>query len=169
MLKRKRIPWSKIKKRAENHLCATLAARVQIHTTRYTTDEEIGRLWVLLHRKPIFSAHDVPGAGSPTWFIKEDESPPACVYWNTLFGREECERGLHFYLNSTIEEALESDNPFVRALAMFDKRLGKRRLSSFILSKDETPVVKHFYQLRCEAEHLKPHDLHPAVATTPRA
>ena len=168
-MRRRYIPWSQIQKRTEEHLCAFLVTRVQIHTTRYTKDEEIGRLWILLDRKPIFSAHDVPGAGSPTWFVKEDESPPACVYWNTFYGREECERGLHFYLDSTIEQCLESDNPFVRALAMFDKRLGKRRLSSMNLKEDEAPVVKHFYQLRCEAERIKPHGLPFGRATTSSA
>lgn len=59
------------------------------------------------------------------------------------------------YLNYSIDEALRSERPVVRALAMLDKRLGKRRLTGMDLSK-ATLLVKRFYALRCRAEGILP-------------
>ena len=56
----------------------------------------------------------------------------------------------------SIDEALKSDNIFIRAFAMLDSRLGKRRLRTMHLSDDEHLLVRQFYDLRCEAEGITP-------------
>jgi len=43
----------------------------------------------------------------------------------------------------------------IRAFAMLDSRLGKRRLRTLRLANDEHPLVRQFYDLRCEAEGIK--------------
>jgi len=59
------------------------------------------------------------------------------------------------FLNSPIEESLASDNPIVKALAIIDRRVGKRTLNMLRESiKDESELVQYFYQLRCEAERI---------------
>jgi hypothetical protein len=46
----------------------------------------------------------------------------------------------------------------VRALAIIDRRVGKRRLRMLEVGPLEHPLVRQLYQLRCEAEgvHIQP-------------
>lgn len=71
-----------------------------------------------------------------------------------IFSRRAFHAALHEYLSLSIEAAVASPNPIIRAIAMFDRRLGKRRLRQFAEIDFEHPLVKHCYQLRCEAEGL---------------
>jgi len=60
------------------------------------------------------------------------------------------------FLNSTIEESLKSDNSIVKALALIDRRVGKRTLNMLKESiEDESELVRYFYRLRCEAEQMQ--------------
>ena len=60
-------------------------------------------------------------------------------------------------IGSSIEQLLASPDSLVRALAMLDRRLGKRRLASFDL-KSEHSLVVGFHHLRCEAEAARPQE-----------
>jgi hypothetical protein len=63
---------------------------------------------------------------------------------------------LEAYLNYSIEKALASTNELTRAFAMFDKRVGKRRLHSFVDEMTSAPLlVRHFYAIRCHAEGIE--------------
>ncbi len=56
-------------------------------------------------------------------------------------------------MNSPIEESLESDNAIINVLALIDRRVGKRTLSTIKNSiENKSKLVRYFYQLRCEAE-----------------
>jgi len=78
---------------------------------------------------------------------------------SAILSRDNFERAVEVYLDSPIETSLASDDPIVKALAMFDRRLGKRRLQKLDLGETEHPMVKQFYMLRCEAEGLTTTDL----------
>jgi hypothetical protein len=56
----------------------------------------------------------------------------------------------------SVEEMLRADSAIVRALAMLDRRLGKRRLARLSLAPDEIALVRGCYALRCEAEGIVP-------------
>ncbi|WP_245671439.1 SF0329 family protein [Pseudobacillus wudalianchiensis] len=58
------------------------------------------------------------------------------------------------YPHFSIEEAIRSDNVVIQALAMIDKRLGKRRLTHLKFDPDTHPLVTTFYRIRYEAEGL---------------
>jgi len=58
-------------------------------------------------------------------------------------------------IGSSIEQLLESPDPLVRALAMLDRRLGKRRLA-LVAAKSEHPWVVRMHHVRCEAEAVRP-------------
>ncbi|ASM72194.1 hypothetical protein SULPSESMR1_01374 [Pseudosulfitobacter pseudonitzschiae] len=68
---------------------------------------------------------------------------------------EEFNSTLFEYLNLSIEEILGSDQMVLRALGMFDKRLGKRRLKSLNLSSDHE-LVQSFFRIRCAFEGIRP-------------
>jgi len=135
----------------ESHFCAALADRVQIQTARYGSDEEVGRIWIVLDKKQIFSVADSASPNRPVWYSKD-----GCVYWNEYNSRYSCESYLEAYLNYSIEEALASIDEVTKALAMFDKRVGKRRLYSFVDEMANAPLlVRHFYAIRCRAEGIE--------------
>ena len=63
---------------------------------------------------------------------------------------------LHQYLcNLSIEEAIKSDNYIFRMLAMFDRRLGKRRITEILNGIDEeSEWFRKFVLIRAEAEGM---------------
>jgi hypothetical protein len=58
-------------------------------------------------------------------------------------------------IGSSIEQLLASADPLVRALAMLDRRLGKRRLANLVVTS-EHPLVVKLHRLRCEEEAVRP-------------
>jgi len=73
-----------------------------------------------------------------------------------IFSQYDFLEAVERFLNSTIEESLKSDNSIVKALALIDRRVGKRTLNRLKESiKDESELVKYFYRLRCEAEQMQ--------------
>ncbi len=78
--------WSRLKKMIEDRWCNKLAGRVQIYMARYTPDEEVGRMWLVLDKQQIFSAGDNPSPSRPDWFVEG-----GCVYFNASWGRSQLE------------------------------------------------------------------------------
>jgi hypothetical protein len=60
------------------------------------------------------------------------------------------------YLDLSIPQALASDDPLHRALAMIDRRLGRRRFEALLLAPDEHMIVRKLYELRADAEQWRP-------------
>jgi hypothetical protein len=61
---------------------------------------------------------------------------------------------LREYITLSIDDALQSSNSLIQAVAMFDRRLGKRRLQKMTENPPEHPLVNAFFRLRCEAEGI---------------
>ncbi len=169
--------WSRLKKQVESRFCDSLQKRVQLHTTRFDSKGEYGKFWILLDRKEIFAAHDVTSLVEQSRIAKHLQEINNCsnpsgaqraAYYETLhtakdiahqkniWSRYECEGALRQYLNLSIEEALLSENDFIKALSLFDARTGKRRLAALETNSYQHLLVRQFYTVRCEAENLKP-------------
>ncbi len=71
-----------------------------------------------------------------------------------IYYRDDCYDALETYLSLSIKDAISSDNPIIKSLGLIDKRFGKRRLESVEISSNEHPMVRKFYEIRCEAEGL---------------
>ena len=168
--------WSRLKKQIERKFCDSLQKRVQLHTTRFGSKGEYGKFWILLDRKEIFAAYDVTSLVEESRIAKQLQEIHNCsdyrgtqraAYYETwrtakemahqkdIWSRYECEGALKEYLNLSIEETLESGNQFIKALSLFDARTGKRRLSALGASDYQQPLVRQFYEIRCEAENLQ--------------
>ena len=66
------------------------------------------------------------------------------------------------YLDLPIDEALKSDNPFIKALAIVDRRVGKRTIEKLEIDNSEHSLVKAFYELRrASVLHLTTHSTRP--------
>jgi hypothetical protein len=63
-------------------------------------------------------------------------------------------RSLEEYCNLAIDDALRSRNVLIRALAMLDCRLGKRRLARMDL-EGEHQMVRRFHTFRCTCEGIE--------------
>ena len=62
---------------------------------------------------------------------------------------------LEAYLSLPVDVALASESPLLRALAVLDARVGKRRLRALAATPDEHPLVAALLHLRCDAEGVR--------------
>lgn len=59
------------------------------------------------------------------------------------------------YPQLSIDHALNSENVIIKAFALLDKRLGKRKLKNLRYSSNVHPLILEFYKLRCEVEGIR--------------
>jgi hypothetical protein len=165
-----------LKKAVESLFAGSVAGRVQLRYTNYRhVHDGEGRGWITVDKTEVhqFStleyyveSNKLAGAiainGTTDW-----KDPDQCEghreaktqsddillgqgiatqYWYT--------RGLQSYLQLSVDEALASDNFLHRALAVLDRRLGKRRLRSLELAPTEHELVRHLLAFRRQAEGL---------------
>ena len=164
--------WSKLKKSLEALLADAVKKHLQLHLTRYGpgVSSLMNRAWITWDGEEIntfstirwFKAlHTVatqmyengerkerPG------FFDQSEDLVERLKQRGVYSRDDFYDALETYLSLTIEEALHSSNALIRAWAMFDRRLGKRRLLSMGFKQTDPPFVERWYQLRCKAEGI---------------
>jgi hypothetical protein len=154
--------WSKTKKAVEGLLAESLQGRVKYYMTRYGPGFNLlqNRAWITLDGQEVMSC-------STMGWIRENYNMTGELRWDAdkQTEGELTRKGYFFvqtfvasladYLDMSIEEAIQSTDVIVRAVAMFDRRLGKRRLQAMRLGEDENPMVKRFYEIRCQAEGIK--------------
>lgn len=168
--------WSKLKQRIEGGFADCARGRVEVWGTRYRrSHDQEGEVWITIDKVRVHSMGTLTYLVE--WFERStqlQERRDCLDYldrtkldgyraaWEEVeqhlkqegvIGQWEFNKALFEYLNMSIEQILHSDQMIVRALGMFDKRLGKRRLKSLNLS-DEHKVVQSFYRLRCAFEGL---------------
>jgi hypothetical protein len=170
--------WSKLKRAIENLLADSLKDRVQFHITRYGPGHSgtMSRAWITWDKTELVNfstiewmqeyyglAHQIQEINHCQDFHADDQREG---YYNALgqagaivdkkgvYSRFDFYEAMEDYLQLPIEDAMRSENIIIKALSMFDRRMGKRHLRQIHLSSTEHPLVKKFYQLRCEAEGI---------------
>jgi hypothetical protein len=167
--------WSKLTSSLDDLRAPALRSRVALHRARYRyTREEVGRVWVTidgreaasfdtstyLRRLAELGAERRDRRRGDTRERGHDE---AAQLEADARAREMLRRAgqhddyqaivdLEAYLSIPIDEALASPSPLVRALAVIDRRVGKRRLRGLDIGPLEHPLVRELYFIRCEAE-----------------
>jgi hypothetical protein len=167
--------WSKLKALAESRFCDPLRGRLELRSTRYRgTHDQEGRAWITLDKEEVFSACTLTGWAAKARLAREiqtanncrDFSDPeqypgyrqayeqagAVVAEHGIFTQYQFYAALEEWLNHSLEEALVSPDPLVRAFALLDRRLGQRRLSRLVVGSAEHPLVRRLYHLRLECE-----------------
>ncbi|MDA7859055.1 hypothetical protein N9B05_04470 [Mariniblastus sp.] len=135
--------WSKLKQLIESGFAPEIAGRVQFHTTRYrNAHDAMGRSWITLDDVEIANMQHLSGAAA-------NEHPDRIE--NGIFTAYDLPNSMRQYLNMNIDEALSSDNPLIRAMAVIDRRLGKRRVQ-LLDAATETFPVNTLIHLRQNAE-----------------
>jgi hypothetical protein len=168
--------WSKLKQRTEARTADSIMGRVQFYNARYThAHDGDGRGWITVDGREIANfcdhiarrawdrvAADVLKANAEGW---KDATPEQLAGWRNYetarwmrakgkLGRWEFNEALERYLSLPIYDALVSEEALIRALAMIDRRVGKRRLQRLAARDERQPLVRMLYELRCEAEGI---------------
>jgi hypothetical protein len=170
--------WSKLQKSLQERLCDSLRGRVGYYITRYGPGDSyfMTRAWITLDQ------HEILHFSTVEWHIQhrnlmaqieatasgdgtQDPEPTAShqfahekaaalLHEQRLYTRDDFLYAAEEYLNLSVEDALDSSNEIILALAMFDRRLGKRRLAALVQGEIRSPLVGRFHQIRCEAEGM---------------
>ncbi|MDQ6906448.1 MAG: hypothetical protein M3176_06430 [Chloroflexota bacterium] len=166
--------WSKLKQLVEDRMADSLQRRVEVHSTRYYSGQ--GRGWITVNKREVADMSHLRAAMESARIANEVDTddanpeksqPPLHAQWyasdsyaqvrrrqDIVLSQYEFHHLLWDSLSLSIEGALLSDHYLIRAFAMLDSRLGKRRLRTLQLGDDEHPLVRQFYDLRCEAEGI---------------
>lgn len=157
-----RIKWSKLKQIIESRFCDKLIDRVNINYTNYRAiHEPESRFWITLDGIEIYSNSKCKWLFNHYKIIQEHSNENVCMSYEEAekiledqgqYDIDFLEESLCEYINLSISDALNSESFLIRALAMIDKRLGKRRLQSIQIKEDEHILVHKLYAIRCEAE-----------------
>ena len=120
--------------------------------------EAMTRGWITLDGREIVSCstikqHRETHLATGEWY-PQDESVREDMHRQGIFTRQEFVEALEECVGSPIQSALSSSNPLARAVALLDRRLGRRRLQKKTFGDDEVQIVKDFYRIRCQAEGL---------------
>jgi hypothetical protein len=167
--------WSRLKKQVESRFASSMAGRVELRTTHYRhSHDSEGRGWITIDKEEVHnfctlkfwveqnallegirSANNVTDYRDPAQrdgYYHAYEQAEAILDQRGVRSQEWFENSLREYLSLTLEEGLASTNFLHRALAVIDKRLGKRRVKVLQLSQGEHPLVSRFLELRRAAE-----------------
>ncbi len=160
--------WSRLKKTAEGLLADSLKGRIQYWQTRYGPGLStiMARGWITYDKKEIATFSTVQWWWEYEKTVRRIRQSTLCdgLQAQSQAELELAEQGLyasfHFtgalreYLSLSIDDALQSSNFLIQAVAMFDRRLGKRRLLALRSTPPEHPLANTFFRLRCEAEGI---------------
>jgi predicted NACHT family NTPase len=170
--------WSQLRKQLGDRLAPSLAKRVDFHFARYRhSHDELGRAWITLDGEEVVDLSDhrfqneyYPLAqairersGATDFRDPEQRAEYHAAYdaAREITTAEGTFAGWDFtgaarrFLSLSIDDALASDDPLIRALAMLDRRVGKQRLRKISKDRAENPVVLKLLRIRCEAEGLR--------------
>jgi hypothetical protein len=169
--------WRRIQSGLRTRLAPTLSKRLDYHQARYRhTREEVGRVWIE------FDGREIASFDTTSYGLARFEIATALREANHLrpVGNPETERAfreadndaedllrrdgrlddyrtlqeMEDFLSMSVETALKSESPLLRALAVLDGRVGKRRLR-LMAAELQHPLVGAALIARCVAEGLE--------------
>lgn len=158
--------WSKLKTRVKGFICPELKDSIDFHVTRYRKAHSwISESWITVNGEKIFDCGSRTYAREAAYeWLSSKESISDLegldLNMQEILKRREIHEPQHMgeamraYLDLSINEALKSDNPFIKALAIVDRRVGKRTIEKLEIDNAEHSLVKAFYELRCASARI---------------
>lgn len=138
--------WSKLKQQIQANFAESVRGRVELWTTRYEkAHDRFGRSWITVDGREILNM-----ANYLVWQAVDREDDPA-RFDVSAFAGFELPRVMREYLTLSIDDAIASPHPLIRALAVLDRRAGRRRLAR-IDPATEIPVVRELLALRLSCD-----------------
>lgn len=153
--------WSKLKQTVEQKFAVCLKKRVRIYATRYTSGSYfMVRGWITVDGKEIANFSTPDNYGKFGWNtpdiserIPPDKRTEGSAVEKGEFSRSDFIDSCREFINLNIDDAFESANPIIKALAVLDKRFGKRRLRN-INTQNLHPLVLTLFKFRIECEGI---------------
>jgi hypothetical protein len=134
--------WSKLKQTVESMFADEVRGRVELWTTRYSkAHDRFGRSWITVDGHEIVNMcnylklHGVAVDGRRERFVAG------------IFAGYDLACAMREFLSLSIDASLTSKNPLIRALAVLDRRAGKKRLQAIRL-QETTKIVTTLLSLR---------------------
>jgi len=163
--------WSAMRKILEQeNICDSLKGRIQYFATRYRkSHDQEGRVAIRLDGNELIKSCFYDWQNKRIQVTKNIVIPNMdkisyWEYWDLVhletknfagFDQSGFYDAFFKYHNSSIEDCLISPNPIVRLFAVFDKRVGKRRLHNILSEIELQPEwLQVFYRLRLEADGI---------------
>lgn len=142
--------WSQLKRRIEANFAPSLRGRLEIHAAQYRrAHDDHGRIWITLDGQEIEN-FDYYGVWK---YATDDRDLFGSAHAVGRFHVDTAWHAAHEMPGRSIDEALTHECALVRALAILDRRVGKRRLRSLKMS-EANPIVRRFFEIRCIAEGM---------------
>lgn len=160
--------WSKLKSDIKGFICPELKDVIDFHVTQYRKAHGwISESWITVNGEKIFNCGSRTYARESAYeLFRHQESSADVEDGEAVWDLKEVlkRRGIHepqdmgeamrAYLDMPVAEALKSDNPFIKALALVDRRVGKRTIEEIEIEDSEHSLVKAFYELRRAWAHI---------------
>ncbi|WP_042472994.1 SF0329 family protein [Bacillus ndiopicus] len=173
--------FSQYQQKFESLLANSLKGKVKLYgTVHRKAHDQPGKLWITYNKQEILRADDLAfQVHVNRHYAEQSKSLPKISFnedWEAMFSSKERQQLVQLHDNLeqqamnnmlfpawelysalktlytlSIEEALHNANPLVQALAMLDRRVGKRRLAKLEI---QHPIVCQFHTLRCQAEDI---------------
>lgn len=158
--------WSKLKQNIENMFSPAVKNRVKIYATHYKNNDQMGRVWFTLDSREIVNLCDWQASYKHGYFYHEttpdipyathekvdekDRTEGKLVEYGE-FSRFDANICMFKYIQISIDEALNHDSPIIQAIAVLDKRTGKKRVKA---KHDVSthPLIKEFCNIRLQLE-----------------
>ena len=147
--------WSKLRTQVEAMFADSVQGRVRLQSTGYhKMHDGQGRCWITVDGQEIINM--------PSWYewalrdyVGRPDLPEEFADYVSLFARGGFRSAMLDYVNLSIDKILASESVLIRAVGMFDRRLGKCKLAALDVDGAH-PLVRLFYCVRCEAEGVFP-------------
>lgn len=147
-------------------ICPELRKRVDFHVTRPYRGHNRSRLgWITIDGAKVLelgyytfikesnglcgAMRPVGGSRYGVWLGTADEETKWSLnQTDEIHPPQQLGDAMREYLDLPVKTALNSPNPFLRALAIIDRRIGRRTLESLKIAEHEHSLIKAFYTLR---------------------
>ena len=154
--------WSKLKQQVEARFADSVRTHAAIHITRYGpgVSSTMTRGWLTWDGAEVLSFSTIAWLQAERAVVanQPDSGAPGAIHdqlqQDGIFSRFGLTDASETYLSLSIDAAISSPDHLIRAVAMFDRRMGKRRLQQMGIDETTHPFVKQLYDLRCRAEQL---------------
>jgi len=137
------VQWSKLKSRIRDFICPELRGRIDFHVTSYRhSHDEAEKCWITVDGQRILTL------GWYAYHCKHSDADDQTREQLAIHPPQHLGDAMRAYLDMSVTQALESENPFIRALAIVDRRVGVRSLHAISVDEQDHPLVNAFYRLR---------------------
>ena len=154
------VRWSKLKHTIEDRFADRVQGRAALHATRYGPglSAAMARAWITWDGVELLNASTIEWLQASRSLMQREQigfqAARAQLQQAGHYSRDDVVGALEHYVTLSIGEAIVSPTMLIRALAMLDRRLGKRRLQEWTFEPHEHPLVRQLYVLRCSAEGI---------------